>query len=90
MTIEEIPTPYQERFVNCTEKIQSALVKGLQTNLDAQLTSSDQMGCTIIALTNLIRDLVQVIASGTEENFTFGNFVSMLVEMNNRHEEEKG
>jgi hypothetical protein len=82
MTIEEIPTPYQEKFVRCTEKIQGDLVKSLQSNLDASLTSSDQMGCCIIAITNLIRDLSGVIASGTEKSFTFDDFIAQLVGMN--------
>lgn len=85
MTVEKL-NPYQERFVTCTEKIQSSLVKGLQSNLDETLTSSDQMGCTIISLTNLIRDLVTVIASGSEEDFSFKTFLSMLNEMNEQIE----
>lgn len=73
---------YQKKFWDCTQNVQEALVKGLQNNLDSSLTSEDQMGCTLIALTNLIRDLVGVIASGTEKEFTFETFIVMLNEMN--------
>lgn len=90
MTIEEIPTPYQQKFVNCTEKIQQSLVEGLQTNLDASLTSSDQMGCTIIALTNLIKDLSGVIASGTEKAFTFEDFIAHIQGMKQHMDAENG
>lgn len=78
---EEIPTPYQQKFVDCTEKIQSSLVKGIQEGLDASLTSSDQMGCCIMALTNLIKDLSDVVSRGTEKAFTFEDFISHIVGM---------
>jgi len=72
---------YQKKFVESAEAIKKAMTEGIQENLDADLTSSDQMGCCIIALTILIQDLSDTVASGTEKEFTFDHMIRNIVGM---------